>query len=86
MKRQLMLAGLGLLIFSCAREGKNEDCKTCEFENQPVSICDNGDGTVRIITEGKSETLDLKGQDFDEVVNRFCAGHGKEGLTAQRNE
>ncbi len=78
MKKFMCLAvfALALGFTSC---GSDDDapsnCRECEVLTIPVSVCDNGDGTVTTSAAGESETITLPdGTSFEDYANTLCSG------------
>ncbi|NNK81554.1 MAG: hypothetical protein HKO92_00370 [Flavobacteriaceae bacterium] len=78
MKKRILstLVVLSLSISACSnnddKDTPSEDCRTCLLEllgeSTSTEICDNGDGTVTITSNGEEETQDLDGATFAQLI------------------
>jgi len=76
--KKLMLTAVcafTLVLTSCGSDDDGgQNCRECELIGIPVSICDNGDGTVTTTAAGQSETADLpEGVTFEQFAETACS-------------
>lgn len=77
MKKLMYVAvfALALGFTSCGSDDDGGNCRECELFTVPISVCDNGDGTVTTSAAGESETITLpEGTTFEEYADTLCSG------------
>ncbi len=78
MKKLMYVAvfALALGFTACGSDDDgNPNCRECEVLTIPVSICDNGDGTVTASGGGETETITLpEGTTFEQYAETLCSG------------
>ncbi len=77
MKKLMYVAvfALALGFTSCGSDDDGGNCRDCSLLGVPISICDNGDGTVTTSGGGESETITLpEGVTFEEYADTLCSG------------
>ncbi|MGB5169792.1 MAG: hypothetical protein WBN69_00025, partial [Eudoraea sp.] len=72
-----IVALMALSFSSCSSDDDNDDtnCESCDLQGQSIEICDNGNDTYTITTDGQSETIsadDLEGIPPAEYIGLIC--------------
>ncbi len=66
---------LALGLTACGSDDDGGNCRECSLIGIPISVCDNGDGTVTVSGAGESESVTLdEGTTFEEYADEVCAG------------
>ncbi len=63
------------LSFSSCSSDDDTSCESCDLQGQSIEICDNGNDTYTITTDGESETIsadDLEGIPPAEYIGLIC--------------
>ena len=78
MKKLMYVAAftLALGFTACNKDDDgNANCRECSVLTIPISICNNGDGTVNLTANGETEKVTLEeGVTFEQYANTLCSG------------
>ncbi|WP_103069100.1 hypothetical protein [Aquimarina sediminis] len=77
--KKLMYLAVFSLAFGFTACGSDDDgssnCRECSLLGVPISVCDNGDGTIKVSGGGETQTVTLEeGTTYDQYADALCSG------------